>query len=51
MCTSCLQDAILDFPFPVSSYKIPVDLVGLLDPENMGLAVEIVFLSCPGVEI
>jgi quercetin dioxygenase-like cupin family protein len=33
--------AILDFPLPVRSYNIPVDLIGLLDPEYMGVVVDI----------
>ena len=40
--------AIFDFPLPVWSHNIPSITVGLLDPKNIGVAVEIMFLT--GVE-
>ena len=38
----------MDFPFPVWSYSVPSVSVGLLDPENRGVAVGI--LSLGGIE-
>ena len=38
----------MDFPFPVWSYSVPSVSVGLLDPENRGVAVGILSLS--GIE-
>ena len=43
--------AILDFLFPVCWESIPSSFVGLLDPENIDVAVEIAFLSCLKAEI
>jgi len=37
--------AILDIPLPVWWKSIPNSSVGLLDPENKGLAFEIAFQS------
>jgi len=39
-----LEAAILNFPLPVSWEIILSFSVGLLDPENIGLAVEMAFL-------
>jgi len=48
---SGFMDAILDFPLPVWWKIILSSLVRLLDPENIGLAVEIAFLSYLQVDI
>ena len=45
MDTYNFESTILDLPFPVWSYSIHVESFGMLDPENMGVAFEIVFLS------
>jgi hypothetical protein len=45
-CTSGLTAAILDFLLPVWSDNIPSGSDGLRDPENMRVAVEIMFLAC-----
>jgi len=44
MSTSGLTAAILDLSFPVRSNSIVDITVGLLDPENIGLAVGIALL-------
>jgi len=41
----------VDLPLPVWWKIILIIYVGLLDPENIGLAVEIVFLFCRQAEI
>ena len=51
MGTSGLEAAILDFPLPVWSYSISVNSIGMLDPENIGIVFEILFLSLIGAEI
>jgi len=51
MSTSGLVAAILDFKLPVGSHSISRSLVGLLDPENIGIAIKIVLVSCLQVEI
>ena len=51
MGTSGLEAAMLVVPLPVQSYSIPVNSIGLLDPENMGVAFEISFLSLIRAEI
>ena len=43
--TSSLAVAIFDFRLPVSSFSVIDSTIEMYDPENMGLAVEIVFLS------
>ena len=43
--------AILNFPLPVSTYSIRNSSIVLLDPENMGVAVEILFLGAIEPEI
>jgi len=50
MNTSGLAAAILDLLFPVRSDSIVGITVGLLDPENIGLAVGIVLLLCVQLE-
>jgi len=49
----CRQDrnAILNFPLPVWWKIIFSSFVGLMDPENIGLAIEITFLSCLQAEM
>ena len=42
---SGLVAAIFDFPLPVWSHNVPNIYVGLLDPENIWIAVEIMFLA------
>ena len=39
------------FPFPVWSHSILMSLNGKLDPENIGIAVEISLISCLEAEI
>jgi len=51
MSTSGLAAAILDVSLPVSSDSIVGITVGLLDPENIGLAVGIALILCVQVEI
>ena len=46
-----MKDAILDFILPVRSYNNTDCPIGLLDLENIAIAVGISFLSCPQVEI
>jgi len=46
-----LTAAILDLSLPVRSGSIVGITVGLLDPENIGLAVGIALLLCVQVEI
>ena len=46
-----LEAAILDFPLPVRSYIVISLFIGLLDRENMGVAVGISLLSRLQVEI
>ena len=48
MTISALTAAILDFPLPVWSYSIPSVSIRLLDLENGGVAVDILFLC--GIE-
>jgi len=43
--------AILDFQLPVRSHSISSSLIGLLDPENIGIDIRILLLSCLQVEI
>jgi len=56
MCTSGdmrisgLAAAVLDLSLPVRSDSIAGIAVGLLDPENIGLAVGIALLSCVQLE-
>jgi len=49
--TSSLIAASLDFPLPVWWTNIHSRSVGLLSPEDIGLAVEIAFQSCQQAEI
>ena len=49
--SSGLEAAILYFSLPVWLYSILLSSVGMLDPENVGLAVEISFLSYLQAEI
>ena len=49
--TSGLVAAILDLTLPVKLYCILVSPFGLPDPENMGLELGILLISCPQVEI
>jgi len=42
---------MLYLPLPVWSYSIPIDLIGLLDPEHERVAVGIKFLSYLGPKI
>ena len=49
--TSGLYAAILDFPLPVWLHSILRSPIGLSDCENVGLAVEISFLSDLQAEI
>jgi len=51
MSTSGLAAAILDLSLPVRSDSIVGITVGLLDPKNIGLAVEIALLLCEQLEI
>jgi len=51
MKTSGLASAILDLSLPVRSDSIVGITVGLLDYENIGLAVGIALLTCVQVEI
>jgi len=51
MGTSGLLAAILNFQLPDRSHSISSNPIGLLDPENIGIAVRIVLLSCLQVEI
>jgi len=51
MSTSGLAAAILDLSLPVRSDSIVGITVGLLDPENIGLAVGIALSSFVQVEI
>jgi len=48
---SRLEAVILDFLLPVTSDSIPTSTVGFLAPENMGVAVDMVCLSCEEAEI
>jgi len=41
----------VDLPLPIWWETILICFVGLMDPENIGLAVEIEFLSCLQAEI
>jgi len=50
MSTSGLAAAILDLTLPVRSDSIVGITVGLLDPENIGLAVGIALLLCMQLE-
>jgi len=50
MSTSGLAVAILDLSLPVRSDSMVGFTVGLLDPENIGLAVGIALLSCVQLE-
>jgi len=43
--------AILDFPLPVMSGNLQKSTIGNLDPEDMGVAVGILFLSNLEVEL
>ena len=45
------EAAILDFWLPVWSESFHTDSFGLLDPKNMGVAVEILLLACLEPEI
>jgi hypothetical protein len=45
------QAAILDFRLPVWSHNIETTCIELLDPENTGVAVEILFLTHLQAEI
>jgi hypothetical protein len=45
------EAAILDFPLPVWLYSIPTILTEMLNFANVGLAVEIMFLSYTQTEI
>ena len=38
-------------PLPVQSHSIPMSLIGKLDPENIGIVVEISLISCLEAEI
>jgi len=49
--TSGLTATILDLPLPVRSDSIVGITVGLLDPENIGLAVGIVLLLFVGLQL
>ena len=40
MCTSGFASSILDIPFPVCSFGILKTSIRLLDPENIGVAVQ-----------
>ena len=51
MNTSCLAAAILDFPLPVAFGSVGNRTIELADPENVGVAVEIFFLSHLEAEI
>ncbi len=51
MTISASATAILDFLLPYWSYIIPIVSVGLLDLENMGVAVEILSLGSIEAEI
>ena len=44
--TSGLAAAMLDFKLPMWYDSIVSSSIGLLYPENIGIAVEITFLSC-----
>jgi len=50
MSTSKLAPAILDLSLPVRSDSIVGITVGLLDPENIGLAVGMALLLCVKLE-
>jgi len=50
MSTSELATAFLDLSLPVKLHSIVGITVGLLDPENIGLAVGIAFLLCVQLE-
>ena len=39
------------FPLPVQSHSIFMSFNGKLDPENIGIAVEIPLISCQGAKI
>jgi len=49
--TSGLTAAILDFLLPVWSDNIPSGPIGFRDSENIGIAVDIAFLTCLQAEI
>jgi len=51
MSTSGLAAAILDLSLPVRSDSIVDTSVGLLDPENIGSAIEIALLSHVHMEL
>src|SRR5664279_1694337 len=51
MSTSGLTSAILDFRLPLTSVGIRNSTIVFLDPENMGVAVEILFLCAIEAEI
>jgi len=51
MGTSGFYAAILDFQQPVRSHSISSSPIGLLDHENIGIAVRMLLLSCLQIEI
>jgi len=51
MDTSWLKTVILDFMLPVLSHSIPTLSNGYLDCENIGAAIELLFLSYLPAEI
>ena len=51
MGSSGLAAAILDFRLPVTSDGVCNSAIVFLDPENMGVAVGIILLSCLQAEI